>query len=189
MKNKSFRYFLVLIFCFGLLQANNLFAHNLKIFAFQDGEEINGKAYFPGGAKAKDLQVLVLDQNNKKIAQTVTDQQGKFSYLPKQKGEYVFVVETLDGHKSSFTVNYEQSYQLSDEKTKQASTQQNLSKQNQRSLKEIENIISRQLAPLKQQIKQYEQTVRMRDVVGAIGYIFGIMGLWALVLKKEDKKK
>jgi nickel transport protein len=188
MKNKLGLYFIIFFFCFGLVQADDVFAHKIKIFAFQDGDEINGTVYFPGGGKAHNVKVLVFDEKDNQLGQVVTDENGKFSYLPKEKGEHVFITETLDGHKATFTVISQGSAQPEDKKIKGAQTEAKIYNEPKINPGDIENIVSRQLAPLKRQMEEYEQNVRLRDIIGAIGYIFGIMGLWALFIKQKDKK-
>jgi hypothetical protein len=40
---------------------------------------------------------------------------------------------------------------------------------------------------LRRQLDRYEHTLRLRDVLGGIGYIFGIMGLLFFVLGRRSR--
>jgi nickel transport protein len=41
----------------------------------------------------------------------------------------------------------------------------------------IEKIVSKQLKPLREQLEAYQEKIFIHDVLGGIGYIFGVMGL------------
>jgi nickel transport protein len=51
----------------------------------------------------------------------------------------------------------------------------------------IETAVDRQVVPLRRQLDRFENTLRVRDVLGGIGYIFGIMGLLFFFLGRRSK--
>ena len=51
----------------------------------------------------------------------------------------------------------------------------------------LEAAVARQLRPLREQLDGYENSIRVRDVMGGIGYLFGLAGL--IVMLKHRKAR
>jgi nickel transport protein len=51
----------------------------------------------------------------------------------------------------------------------------------------VEAAVARQLRPLREQLNGYETTIRIRDVMGGIGYLFGLAGLIALLKTRKSR--
>ena len=49
----------------------------------------------------------------------------------------------------------------------------------------VEQAVARQVAPLRRQIKEYEQRVRLHDIIGGIGYIVGLFGLAGIIIARR----
>ena len=191
MLNKHYRMVIIFLCLFSLLFVRDVFAHKIKIFAAQDGADITGTVYFPGGGKAHKVKVLVFDEANKQTAELITGENGEFIYTPERQCDYTFVVETEDGHKADFLLDKEEipPDRKAAEQKNNASENNDIVYNENLVTQQISAIVSRQIRPLRDQIESYEESVRMRDIIGGIGYIFGILGLWALFLKKRDEKR
>ena len=132
-------------------------AHRLNIWAAADnGRTINGRAYFAGGGKARDIAVRIIDPDGKFIAEVRTDDAGDFTYRAETRCDHTFVVDSGDGHRSTFTIR---AAELSDD------------------LAAPTDAGHTETASLRQELHEYEQKVRLRDILGGIGYIVGITGI------------
>ena len=51
----------------------------------------------------------------------------------------------------------------------------------------IAETVARQIRPLRRDIERYQHRTRVHDVLGGIGYIFGVMGLAAYFLARRER--
>ncbi len=51
----------------------------------------------------------------------------------------------------------------------------------------VEKAVARQVKPLRKQIMQLQNSIRLHDVLGGLGYILGLtgLGMWAAARHKE----
>ena len=149
------------------------------------------------------------------IREITADEEGEFTFTAEAQQDYVFVAELADGHRASFTVKAEElsdtlpssesetspepQDQQTSETAQQASSEtekiSHASPNNQQiSVEEFEKIVdkavAKQIRPLREQLDQYEEKVRMHDILGGIGYIIGLMGLgYFLRARKKNNDK
>ena len=167
----------------GLLSASPAAAHKLKLFATAEGLTISGYAYFVPGGRAQDVPVTI-SADGKMVAQTQTDDEGRFQFAAKTCADQVIDVDAGDGHIAQFIV-------LADELplsltagqgavapvTAPAKPQQVLDTDDTlRSL--VEQSVARQIAPLRIQLDAYQERTTLHDVLGGLGYIFGLFGFY-----------
>ncbi len=178
-------------------------AHKLKMFASAEGNVIAGYVYYTTGGKAKNATVLVKDTEENTLREVTTNTNGEFTFIAEFKRDYIFVLELANGHRTTFrltadelpdslpVVNDGQAVALQNnqdivkEAVKTSSTEnpcEGLKPSQGYSLEEIERIIdkavARQIRPLREQLEKYEEKIRLHDILGGIGYIIGLMGLW-----------
>lgn len=185
-----------------LAGADAAHAHRLKLFATAEGETISGRAYFPGGGKAKNVRVEVLGPDGVGLGEVTTDTEGRFAFQARYGCDHTFVAETPDGHRSSYKVGADELAQdlppLStpsaqpparkrldvmsgypgEEAQSGAMTTQGQPGSLRTELQSIvEKAVSRQVQPLREQLERHENKVRLHDILAGIGYIVGIMGV------------
>jgi nickel transport protein len=170
-------------------------AHTIHLFATVEGSTITGRAYFPSGP-AKDVPVRAYDLQGALLGETRTDDAGAFT-LPVQKHcDHKLVVETEDGHRAEFAVS---AGELTGESSAPAEATASPARADaapqppqtsatptavptQDELRAlVEEAVQKELAPLRQQLAESEARVRLRDVLGGIGYIAGIAGFYLLL--------
>jgi len=166
-------------------------AHKLNVFASAEGRAISGYCYFSGGVRARKLKVEILGPGGRKLGETTTDDQGQFSFEARFRCDHTFVVETPDGHRATYTVGAEELPEdlpslegVSTDGGTAAGTERAPSvvasgpAQPEADMKAIiEAALARHMRPLREQLDRYEAKVRIHEVIGGIGYIFGIMGI------------
>nr|WP_242470868.1 hypothetical protein [Thiocystis violacea] len=79
-------------------------AHKLKVFAFAEGERIQGSAYFAGGAKATGASILIQDADGHPLASLSPDGDGRFSYRALASIEHVVIARSDDGHRAEWRI-------------------------------------------------------------------------------------
>ncbi len=169
-------------------------AHSLHLFAEGHGTVIRGKAYFRGGSPAANLQITAFDPGGRAVGETKTDAQGTFTVVAPFRCDYKLLATTSDGHGAEFLVS---AAELSAELPlpEPAGNSPNGGMLAEASpanptLAELRDDsgttgpladelsgLRVQLTALRQQMAEYEQRTRLRDVLGGIGYILGLAGM------------
>jgi len=170
------KFLAVLSLTFACSQAQ---AHLLKVFAFtlpvdDNSLLVKGKVYFTGGQTVSGTSVTIYNASGVKVKDTITDVDGKFQVTLAQES-YEIVADTQDGHKATWQIK-------SAKMSTHDNTGKNLLAPSNPSIEQVENIIaaqiSTQLTPLTEQIIQLQEKRRFQDIIGAIGYIVGLSGLF-----------
>ncbi|MEH6445268.1 MAG: carboxypeptidase-like regulatory domain-containing protein [Oceanospirillaceae bacterium] len=173
---------------FCLLFSVNANAHLLKIFAFtketnnQQTLTTSGKVYFAGGAGIPNASVQVIDNQGVNIKKVTSDKNGKFS-VELAQGNYQLIADTQDGHIAKWQIKGSASNAVT--KSPKNSISQNvtttaLPSPDSAQLLQLNNIIAEQLArqilPLSEQINTLQEKAKFQDILGGLGYIFGLYG-------------
>ena len=173
------------------------FAHGISLFAWAEGATIRGEAYFSGGGRARNAKIDVLDAGGRRIGETSTDAEGMFRFVATRRQEHRFVLATADGHRAECKVN---AADLPDSLAGAAAVPSVLRRPVPATRPAAQTApaapTSEFPAALRQEIRQavrrelaeYEQRTRIRDVIGGIGYIFGLAGLAVLLRRRPAPK-
>ena len=165
-------------------------AHKLKVYAMGEGKTISGYAYFPGGGRAKGVEVQLQDAVGKTLATTTTDEGGDFAFQAPFKCDCQVVVDSGDGHRGTWSIGADE---LSDdlprpegapaepppapgEPSPDAPTQGPPAAAADLEAM-VERAVSKQVRPLRAQLEAYEEKRRLHDILGGIGYIAGVAGV------------
>ncbi len=158
-------------------------AHRLNIFASATTDHtIEGKVYFSGGRPAVNTDVSIQNQNGDKINLVQTDSHGRFKCRHDLTGEITLIATTGDGHQATFTINTPHSTETQTA-TSAPSTDTEIHTTNH-----ADRALVQQIHELRYEIQQLTLRITVRDIIGAIGYIFGITGL-AFYLMTRNRLK
>ena len=201
MKISVFRYFVIsLLMVFLYVPASH--AHKVKMFATAEGDVITGYVYYTTGGKPKQATILIEDQRGNRLGDVLADDNGQFIFTAKTRQDYVFILELADGHRATFTVAADEL----PESLPTAEGEQPRNQENNHSEKKLEaaaasettpvgeehlalqcspeeigkivdKAVGKQVRLLREQLEQYEEKIRLHDILGGIGYIVGLMGL------------
>ena len=200
MPNKSIRFsvFAVsLVLVLGWTAAPAL-AHKVYLFAWVEGDTVHTESYFSRSRKAHDSLVEVFDPDGQKLLEGRTDENGLFSFKVPQKTELKIVLNASMGHKTEYLLTAEDlgivESQDSSAVESSASTvsppapapgavidPEQLQSVMEKALDEKLKPVYRALAKLEE-----ERGPGLTEIIGGIGYIFGIMGL---ILYFQSRKK
>lgn len=174
-------------------------AHKIQVFAAVHGQRIEGQAYVPGGDPVRGRPVQILDPAGQLLGETVTDQDGRFTFQPDRVCDHTLVVDAGLGHKARFTVPASElpaDLGPADPATPASSaagvphTTRNSPRSDDDLAMRIE-ALHQQVIALRADVDRWKSQLRTQDVLGGVGYILGITGLafflWGSRQKKEPR--
>lgn len=154
-------------------------AHKLKVFASAEGGDIVGSAYFAGGDKAVGLPGRILGADGSLVATFATGPDGTFRQGVAARMDHTVAVESDDGHAAQFTIPAAE-FPSSLPQGKVAAAPAG-------DAAALEAAIARQIRPLREQLDAYEERIRLHDLMGGIGTIFGLFGCWAWLRSRRAR--
>ncbi|MFA4902442.1 MAG: hypothetical protein WC600_06815 [Desulfobaccales bacterium] len=172
-------------------------AHRVLVFAYAEGGAIHTESKFIPDTPVRQGNVLVLDpKTGSELLTGQTDDQGKFSFkIPAaaaaQKLDLNIVVEAAMGHRGKWLLKAD-SYLTGTTPgkatapvpipaTPPAASETKTAGLDQQALEAAVNkSLERQLAPIKEMLAELTiHRTTPADIIGGIGYILGLFGLWA----------
>ncbi len=174
------------------------FAHKVNIFAYVEGDTVYTESYFSDGTKVKEGIVQVYDSQGTKLLEGKTNENGEFNFKSPRKDNLKIVLLASMGDKNTYTLS---ANELPDiivaEKPEKAEPEESKVKEAAPvHLDQIKRIIDtsldEKLKPIMRELARTQQKgVSFTEVIGGIGYIFGIMGiiLYFASKKRGGKKK
>lgn len=189
MKSSAF----ILLLVFSLFTSTTAIAHQVRLSVYVEGHILEGELYFVGGGNppGKGARVELLQDSN--IVQSViTDDEGYFTFAPVEPADYVVRADPGQGHAAVYQVassEFPDANPVEDEATEARTTTLVESKSARIGQVQcvatdsvvLQSAVAKAIRPLREQLDRYETKVRWHDVIGGIGYIFGLFGLLALL--------
>jgi nickel transport protein len=165
------RAFLALILL--LLGVAPAFAHKIKLFATAEGMVVSGYAYFSGGTRAQGADIAA-HVGERQVFNGKTDDQGGFRFTATESADHRLTVDSGDGHIAGFTIKAEELGKAAE--TAAAPVTETVNDDG-RLAAQIEQAVARQIRPLREQLDAYQESARLRDALGGLGFIIGLGGL------------
>lgn len=176
----------------SLMTASVVFAHKVNIFAYMEGDTVYTESYFPDGTKVKGGIVEVYDSQGTKLLEGKTDENGQFNFRPPKKDDLKIVLVASMGHKNSYTLSADELPDIiAAQKPEKAEPQEfkvkEVAEVNLDQIKRIiDSSLDEKLKPIMRQLtKAQQRKVSFTEVIGGIGYIFGIMGIILYFFSKK----
>lgn len=179
--------------------ASVVHAHGINLFATVEGTSIQGTLLYADGSPAANAPVMAFAPDGSTIAEATTDETGRFTFQARVRCRHRLVGDAGQGHRGLFTIAEEDlptSLPAPGEEAPPAPA----SEGNKPPAPgagppalpadfdaRVEAAVARQLRPLREQINGYETAIRIRDVMGGIGYLFGLAGLIALLKTRNSR--
>lgn len=86
----------------ALVCAAPAWAHKVNIFAYVEDGKIFTESFFPDGQPVEGGAVEILDSQNQKVAEGVTDKDGKCVLPVPRKDDLTVVINASMGHRNTF---------------------------------------------------------------------------------------
>jgi len=175
-------------------------AHKVNVFAWVEGDTVHVEGYFAGKKKAQDSLVEVFDSSGEKLLDGRTNQQGEFSFKIPKITDLKIVLTASMGHKNDFVIPLSDLEEVSPQTTAESSRLTEAEPYEKKmispgaalevNLSQMESLIDkaldRKLIPLSKLIRETRpEGPTFVEVVGGIGYIFGLMGVALYFMSKK----
>ncbi len=155
--------------------ASPAWAHKLELFAFANADRIEG--WVSGGAATADLRVRLVDAEGTEVASTAPESGGGFSLAVAAPADYLVVVDSADGHRAQWPISATELTPAVATGTAAGSSAAVPAISETRLEAVVDRALVRQLRPLREELVRMQNKLRWSDVLGGIGYIFGLAGL------------
>jgi nickel transport protein len=185
-------FFAALFALLCLLPPGQAAAHRVTVFAWVEGETVYTESKFSGGKRVNGGDVVVYDLEGNQLLSGKTDEKGAFSFnMPKTSGMRI-VLQAGMGHKGEWTIPAGENASQKpgfDPPASQGTPSGPSEPRNATpgvGLDEIrlvvEQSLDQRLGPvLKVLAERQDSGPTLRDILGGIGYIVGLMGLAAYI--------
>ena len=177
----------IILACMLLLAAGPAAAHKIIADAYVEGATIEVEAAFSNGDAAKDARIEVFLPDGSKVHEGILDEDGLVAFTARHRTDHRIVVNAGAGHVVELTITADQlpatlatgsggstpfvaTAAAAEPTMAAASPAADLEAM-------IDRAVARQIKPLRQQLAEYEETVRWRDILGGLGFIVGITGI------------
>ena len=189
-----------------LLFYGRALAHNVTVFAWVEGDMVHVESKFSGGRRPMDAPVEVYDNDGKLLLKGVTDENGEFSFKVPQKTALKVVVLAGMGHRGEWSIPVSDLGSVDGGKESQAAqtgsppatgisqpaamggsgSTGNLTATEIK--KAVEEALAAQLKPVMNLLVETRPSgPTVTDVLGGIGYIFGLIGVAAYFTSRRRK--
>jgi len=186
-------------------------AHKVMIFAWVEGNTVYTESKVSGGKEIRDATVFVLDGKGNRLLEGKTDNKGRFSFKMPKETDLRVVLKASMGHRAEWKIPAEDFKGVSRESERsiiqksdtgpQSKVDTFLPSKNREgkvsksidagiTREEIEHLVNdaleRKLAPIVDLLSEsMDKRPTITEIIGGIGYIFGLVGV-ALYFKNRS---
>ena len=195
-KGYNIRLFFIILFLTAIILIGShgpAMAHKVMIFAWVEGDTVLTESKFSGGKKAINARVEIFDKDGKKLLDGKTDNKGEFSFKIPKLTDLRIVLNAAMGHKAEWTVPESEIREAGNimEKKKVAEpsgpTTVGLSKEEVKKI--VEDSLDKKLRPIVRMITESKNNEpSLTEIIGGIGYIFGLMGVALYFINRRKKR-
>jgi nickel transport protein len=202
----------VLIFLWSIsLVVGSASAHRVNVFAWVDGDTVHVESKFAGGKKVKAGKIVVMDSQGNELLSGITDDQGEFSFTIPVRTDLKVVLIAGQGHRAEWTISASEMEGLPLGIDATGTTETTMQSQKQTIVSEfsgevkpvsstpvlrlqdveavIETVLDRKLKPITKMLADaYHEGPTVRDILGGIGYILGLVGIATYVHSRKKKE-
>ncbi len=184
----KFRGFIQCLCVAGILffSATRVHAHRVTIFAWVEGDRVHTESRFSGGKAVVNGKIIVYDdRSNKRLLEGVTDAHGNFSFKVPRKTRMRIELLAGAGHRNKWILK-EDAFGMSPPTTPSQEVTPGPGKPMEKPdpnlvaafESTLERLLDKKLSPvMKQLARMAAPKTTLKDVLGGIGYIFGMIGV------------
>ncbi|RBP13177.1 nickel transport protein [Roseiarcus fermentans] len=185
-------------------------AHKVVAGAYASGDHIEGEIGFSDGSVAKNQPVDVLAEDGSKIGETKTGEDGTFTFKPTKPIVHIFHADMGGGHIANIRIEVADlpvdlaaagaagggaavgggaaPAAAADATTAAASAATAVALSDaQKTL--LLQAVSNEIKPLRKEIIALKEKDDLQSILGGIGYIAGLFGLWFYVSARRSQSK
>jgi nickel transport protein len=165
----------------------------VNVFAFAEGDTVFVEGYFVDGKRARNSMVTAMDAQGKVLAEGETNDEGQFQFAVPQPMDIHIEVNAGMGHMAKYDLPAEDfesdSAGVSDDAVTEttSSPEAASSNINQAELnKAIEQAVAKAMRPVMRNISEMREEKSLSEIVGGLGFIFGLMGVYFYLKARKD---
>lgn len=186
---------LAVVLCFTLTWVPSVFAHKVYIFSWIEGDTVYTESYFSGKKKVIGGLIKVFDPSGKQLLEGKTNEKGEFSFKISKKTNLRIVLEATMGHRAEYILGadeipdtVERPEPIKEKDESQASSFPAIKVDMEQIRLVIEEALDARLKPIMRTLARIQKERRpgFTEIIGGVGYIFGLMGL---ILYFKGRKK
>lgn len=202
---RNVRYFLLLTaYCLLLtvcsfIYTEDAYAHKVQMFTHVEGDTVYLEGYFPDGKKTINSEVVVFDnKSGEELFRGKTDNEGKLSFKTPKKTDLKIALNASLGHKTEYILHGSELSDTAGVKADKKISADKVKKENKEAGNAdtsadtsdiqlaVERGVEKGVTPLMRGFAECKEHVLYSEIIGGIGYIFGVLGI---VLYFQSRKK
>jgi nickel transport protein len=167
-------------------------AHKATIFAWVEGDTVFTESKFGGGRRAVNSEVRVFDGKGRKLLTGKTNERGEFSFTIPELTDLKVVLMAGMGHRAEWVIpeselKGEIGLPVSKE-LQETSSEKDISLSREEVKKIVDDSLDIKLMPVFRKLAEMEERgPSITEILGGIGYIFGLMGV-AIYFKTRGRR-
>lgn len=185
-----------------LFAAGAAWAHRVIVFGYVEGDTVYTESKFSGGKKAQNSQITVYDSDGNKVTEGRTDEKGEFAFKPPHPSKLKIVLDTGAGHRAEWVIPKSDFGTVAADEASVEKTPPSPSPAVSRTpidkaapgltADEIRAVVAdeleKKIKPIRQMlVESHDKGPSLRDILGGVGYIFGLMGIAAYFYSQKSK--
>ncbi|HHP7234106.1 MAG TPA: hypothetical protein ACFCUC_05700 [Desulfobacterales bacterium] len=183
-------------------------AHNVTVFAWVEGDTVHVESKFAGGRKPQNAPIEVYDIAGNLLLEGTTDENGMFSFAVPRKTEMRIVLKAGMGHRAEWTIPLAElegvqgtaaaavpaetkaaSADPPDDTRTAPAVPRPLALTQAELQQALEQALENKLKPLlKQAAESKTSGPSIHEIIGGIGYIFGLVGVGAYFHARRNRR-
>lgn len=184
--------------------ASTAYAHKVNVFAYVEGDQVYIQGYFSDGTKAKNSEVTVYANDDQELTKGRTNEDGAFTFSTQGKQQALRIVLNAGmGHQASYDIpademagasaatatNTNSSTDVQSSRADQAVDRSENGAPSPLSEATVRKAVAEGVLPLAREISELKERRGFSDIVGGIGLIVGILGIFAYLKARQETRQ
>jgi nickel transport protein len=174
-------------------------AHKVNVFAYTEGDQVYVEGYFSDGTRAKNSEVTVRDSNGRQLIQGKTDEKGDFIFPVTERQALSITLNAGQGHQSTFDIPLDEIAGQDDPPPAMTAVAAqpvsadpvSAAQGDSAGVSEamVRKAVAQGVLPLAREISELKERRGLSDIVGGIGLIMGILGIFAYFRGRQELQR
>lgn len=180
------------LFALSFLFVGTAHAHKVNVFAYLEGNQVYVQGYFMDGKKAKKSTVIVYGEKGERLTEGLTNDEGEYVFPVSAKQEVRIVLNAGQGHQAEYVLSTGDMVGDEVSKAGSASAAEIMGNQSAVVGGDVDAVVRHAVAagmmPLAKEIAELKERRSFSDIIGGVGFIAGILGVFAYVKSRKQLK-
>jgi nickel transport protein len=173
-------------------------AHKVVAGAYASGDAIEGEIGFSDGEPAKNVLVEVLGEDGTRLGEVRTKEDGTFVFEPKAAVTHIFRADLGAGHVAEIRVEKgelpaalakaDATPDVAPPVTAAPPAPSGPAAMTDAQRAIVAELIRNEIRPLRREVIAYKEKNDLQSILGGIGYIVGLFGLWFFLAARRQAR-